>query len=94
MPQSFSIDYYTKPPISYPRLYKHIITTSFIRDMPRDFSVSADVVLSEIERMARSCVGVQQEPRSMLRRHKDMAENVSETVIIGKSMNWAKKGWW
>ena len=41
--QTFSLDYYSKRTLNYRRLFDHLITTSSIRDMARDFSVSAYV---------------------------------------------------
>ena len=52
--QTFSIDYYSKRTVPYRKLIRHLITTSSIRDMARDFSVSVDVVLNKLERLARN----------------------------------------
>jgi hypothetical protein len=58
--QTFSIDYYGKRTLSYQRLFMHLITTSSIRDMARDFSVSVDVVLNKLERFSRNCIAALQ----------------------------------
>jgi transposase len=58
--QPFSIDYYSKRTVSYRRLFTHLVTTSSIRDMARDFGVSADVVGNKISRLGRNCLAVHQ----------------------------------
>jgi hypothetical protein len=59
--QTFSIDYYSKRTLDYSRLFTHLITTSSIRDMARDFSVSPDVVGNKVARLARNCLAVLQQ---------------------------------
>jgi len=52
--QTFSIDYYSKRRISYKKLHTHLITTSSICDMARDFNVSTDVIINKLTRLARN----------------------------------------
>jgi hypothetical protein len=54
--QTFSIDYYSKRTVPYTRLFNHLITTSSIRDMARDFSVSPDVIVNKLSRLSRNCI--------------------------------------
>ena len=58
--QTFSLDYYAKRTLSYRRLLTHLITTSSIRDMSRDFGVSTSTVGNKISRLARNCLAVLQ----------------------------------
>ena len=82
--QTFSIDYYTKRPIPYSRLLKHIITTSSVRDMARDFGVSVDVVLNKIERLARNCLAAQQGLRRIIRLREDLAADGFENFTVSQ----------
>ena len=82
--QTFSIDYYSKRTISYSRLHKHLITTSNIRDMARDFSVSVDVVLNKIERLARNCIAVLQNLQNELILQEHLAADGFESFTVSQ----------
>ncbi|MBT3276257.1 MAG: hypothetical protein HN368_24125, partial [Spirochaetales bacterium] len=71
--QTFSIDYYSKRTLSYSKLFNHLITTSNIRDMARDLSVSVDVVLNKLSRLSRNCLAVLQELQRVTRLDEDLA---------------------
>ena len=82
--QTFSIDYYSKRTICYSRLFKHLITTSSIRDMARDFSVSVDVVLNKLERLARNCIGALQDLQRQVALDEDLAADGFESFTISQ----------
>jgi len=82
--QTFSIDYYTKRPISYSRLLKHLITTSNIRDMARDFSVSVDVVLNKLERLSRNCIAALTRLHHQLRLRENLAADGFESFTVNQ----------
>ena len=82
--QTFSIDYYSKRTVSYSRLLKHLITTSNIRDMARDFSVSVDVVLNKLERLSRNCIAVLQELQRQLRLDENLAADGFESFTVSQ----------
>lgn len=82
--QTFSIDYYGKRTIPYPRLLNHLITTSSIRDMARDFSVSVDVVLNKLSRLARNCIAVLQQLQREVVLDEDMAADGFESFTVSQ----------
>ena len=82
--QTFSIDYFSKRTISYPRLFNHLITTSSIRDMARDFSVSVDVVLNKLERLARNCIAILQHLQREIRLDEDFAADGFESFTVSQ----------
>ena len=82
--QTFSIDYYGKRTISYPRLLNHLITTSSIRDMARDFSVSVDVVLNKLSRLARNSIAILQELQHKVVLNEDMAADGFESFTVSQ----------
>ena len=82
--QTFSIDYYSKRTISYSRLHKHLITTSNIRDMARDFSVSVDTVLNKLSRLSRNSIAVLQELQRRLPLDEDLAADGFESFTVSQ----------
>ena len=82
--QTFSLDYYSKRTLNYRRLFDHLITTSSIRDMARDFSVSVDVVLNKLERLGRNCVGVLQEMSNRLTNDEDVVADGIESFTVSQ----------
>lgn len=82
--QTFSIDYYTKRPISYSKLLQQLISTSSIRDMSRFFSVSVDVVLNKLERLARNALVILEQLQSMLSLEEDLVTDGFETFTVSQ----------
>lgn len=82
--QTFSIDYYSKRTISYQRLLKHLVTTSSIRDMARDFSVSVDVVLNKLSRFARNCLAVLQQLQREVRLSEHLVADGFESYTVSQ----------
>ena len=82
--QTFSIDYYSKRTICYSRLYKHLITTSSIRDIARDFSVSVDVVLNKLSRLSRNCIGALQQLQREVRLNEHLAADGFESFTVSQ----------
>ena len=82
--QTFSIDYYTKRTLSYPKLFNHLITTSSIRDMARDLSVSVDVVLNKLSRLSRNCLAILQELQRVTTLNEDLAADGFESFTVSQ----------
>ena len=82
--QTFSIDYYSKRTLSYSKLFNHLITTSSIRDMARDFSVSVDVVLNKLSRLSRNCLAVLQELQRVTSLDEDLAADGFESFTVSQ----------
>ena len=82
--QTFCIDYYAKKRISYARLFNHLITTSSIRDMAREFSVSVDTVLNRLSRLSRNCLSALQELQRSLRLKEDLAADGFESFTVSQ----------
>jgi len=82
--QTFSIDYYSKRTISYSRLHRHLFTTSNIRDIARDFSVSVDVVLNKISRLSRNCIAVLQQLQRELLLNENVAADGFESFTVSQ----------
>lgn len=82
--QTFSIDYYTKRTLSYSRLFNHLITTSSIRDMARDFNVSVDVVLNKLSRLARNCMVTLQQLQREIKLDEDLTADGFESFTVSQ----------
>ena len=82
--QTFSIDYYAKRTLSYPRLFNHLITTSSIRDMARDFSVSVDVVLNKLSRLSRNSIAALQQLQREVKLHENVAADGFESFTVSQ----------
>jgi hypothetical protein len=82
--QTFSIDYYSKRTISYQRLFTHLITTSSIRDMARDFSVSPTVILNKLARLARNSTVILQRLQQELSLDEDLAADGFESFTVSQ----------
>lgn len=82
--QTFSIDYYSKRTLSYSRLHKHLITTSNIRDMARDFSVSTEVVLNKLSRLSRNCIAILQQLKDEVVLNEDLAADGFESFTVSQ----------
>ena len=82
--QTFSIDYYSKRTLSYPKLFNHLITTSSIRDMARDFSVSVDVILNKLSRLSRNCIASLQQLQREVILNENLAADGFESFTVSQ----------
>jgi transposase-like protein len=82
--QTFSIDYYSKRTIPYKKLLNHLITTSSIRDMARDFSVSTDVIGNKLGRLSRNCIAALQQLQREVRLGESVAADGFESFTVSQ----------
>jgi len=82
--QTFSIDYYTKRPIPYRKLLTHLITTSSISDMARDFGVSTDVIINKLSRLARNSIVINHLLQQELSLDEDLAADGFESFTVSQ----------
>lgn len=82
--QTFSLDYYAKRKISYRRILNHLISTSSIRDMAREFHASTESVQNRIDRLARQCIAAHGRLIDKVRLWEDLAADGFESFTLSQ----------
>jgi hypothetical protein len=82
--QTFSIDYFAKKIVDYARLQNHLVTTSSIRDMARDFQVHPDTVINKIDRLGRQSLAVHARLSNAIRLREDLVADGFESFTVSQ----------
>lgn len=82
--QTFDIDYYAKRIIDYKELLKKIVSTSSIRDISRDFSISTGTVQNKIFRLSHQAMGLHEELKELIKKQDDFVADGFESYSVSQ----------
>lgn len=82
--QTYSIDYYAKKVIDYEQLLKKLISTSSVRDISRDFSISTGTVSNKITRLSRQAIAVHEELKKEIVLNDSLAADGIESYSVSQ----------